>query len=101
MTMMIWQTLESSALAWSFKKLGQTDMATQNGAEAIGLPFRPPAKVLGLDTKKKKNSSLLLKSHLAASGNTLPGPTRLGAVARATITQTDPIIWANARVAQT
>lgn len=41
------------------------------------------------------------KSHLAASGKTLSGPTLLGAVARATITQTEPMIWAKARVAHT
>jgi len=50
----------------------------------INLPFRPSEK-----------------SHLAASGKTEPGPIRLGAVARATITQTEPIIWENAKVAQT
>ena len=50
-------------------------MATQKGADAIGEPLRPSEK-----------------SHLAASGKTLSGPTLLGAVARATITQTDPMI---------
>ena len=33
-----------------------------------------------------------LKSHCAASGKTVLGPSRLGAVARATMTQIDPII---------
>jgi len=41
------------------------------------------------------------KSQLAASGNTVTGPRRLGAVARAIITQTDPMICEKARVALT
>jgi hypothetical protein len=40
-------------------------------------------------------------SHCEASGKTLAGPTRLGAVARATITQTLPMTCASASVAQT
>ena len=58
--------------------------AIQKGAEAIGLPFSPD-----------------WKSHCPASGKTLDGPTLFGAVARATITHTEPIICENARVAQT
>jgi hypothetical protein len=41
------------------------------------------------------------KSHFDASGKTLSGPILLGAVARATMTQTAPMICENARVAQT
>lgn len=50
-------------------------MAIQKGADAIGDPFRPS-----------------WKSHFAASGKTLSGPTLFGAVARATITQMEPMI---------
>lgn len=58
--------------------------AIQKGAEAIGLPRSP-----------------FPKSHVPASGKTLSGPTLLGAVARATITHTEPMICENAKVAQT
>ena len=58
--------------------------AIQKGAEAIGLPFSP-----------------FWKSHVPASGKTLDGPILLGAVARATITQIEPMICENAKVAQT
>lgn len=58
--------------------------AIQKGAEAIGLPDSPCEK-----------------SHFPASGKTLSGPILLGAVARATITQTEPMICENAKVAQT
>ena len=58
--------------------------AIQKGAEAIGLPFSP-----------------FPKSHVPASGKTLSGPILLGAVARATITQTAPMTCENANVAQT
>lgn len=58
--------------------------AIQKGAEAMGLPLSPS-----------------WKSHCPASGKTLDGPILFGAVARATITHTEPIICENARVAQT
>lgn len=50
-------------------------MAIQNGADAMGLPFKPCEK-----------------SHVAVSGKTLPGPILFGAVARATMTQIEPMI---------
>jgi len=59
--------------------------AIQKSGDAIGLPFKPSVE----------------KSHFAASGNTLPGPMLLGAVALATMTQIEPIICENAKVAQT
>jgi hypothetical protein len=58
--------------------------AIQKGAEAIGLPRSP-----------------FPKSHVPASGKTLSGPILLGAVARAIITHTEPMICENAKVAQT
>jgi hypothetical protein len=58
--------------------------AIQKGAEAIGLPRNP-----------------FPKSHVPASGKTLSGPILLGAVARATITHTEPMTCENANVAQT
>jgi hypothetical protein len=58
--------------------------AIQKGAEAIGLPRSP-----------------FPKSHVPASGKTLPGPILLGAVARATITHIAPMTCENANVAQT
>lgn len=58
--------------------------AIQKGAEAIGLPESP-----------------FPKSQVPASGKTLSGPTLFGAVARATITHTEPMICENAKVAQT
>jgi len=42
--------------------------------------------------KNEKPFSPSPKSHFAASGKTELGPTALGAVARATMTQIDPII---------
>lgn len=62
----------------------KTYKASQKGALAIGLPLRPSRK-----------------SHVEASGNTLPGPTLLGAVALATITAIEPMTWEKARVAHT
>lgn len=59
--------------------------AIQKGAEAIGLPRSP----------------VFPKSHVPASGKTLSGPILLGAVARATITHTEPMTCENAKVAQT
>jgi len=49
--------------------------AIQNGAEAIGLPDIPCEK-----------------SHVPTLGNTVPGPIAFGAVARATMTQIEPMI---------
>jgi hypothetical protein len=50
-------------------------IASQKAAEAIGLPFNP-----------------VEKSHVATSGKTVLGPILFGAVARATITQMEPMI---------
>jgi len=58
--------------------------AIQKEGEAIGLPRSP-----------------FPKSHVPASGKTLSGPILLGAVARATITHIEPMIYENANVAQT
>ena len=49
--------------------------AIQKSGAAIGLPARPCEK-----------------SHVPMLGNTLPGPIAFGAVARATMTQTAPMI---------
>ena len=75
--------------------------AIQNSGSASGLPLCDCQSCWMKFEKMSSPCSPSLKSHWAASGKTLPGPTRLGAVARATITQTDPIIWAKANVAQT
>lgn len=58
--------------------------AIQNSGSAIGLPEMPCEK-----------------SQVPMLGNTVLGPIALGAVARATMTQIAPMIWANTRVAQT
>lgn len=81
-------------ISWQIK-------AIQNRGSAIGLPARNLlVKITGI-IRFNMPESPSEKSHFAASGNTDPGPTELGAVARAIITHIDPITCANANVAQT